>query len=123
MKEESYKINYKLWIENSEGKSLFGDGKWELLCAIEETGSLKSAIEKMNWTYRATWNKLKDIEKKLGFKIIERTRGGTGGGGHTFLTEEGKQFVELFSQIHKDSDLQFEKISKKYNDLLKKQFI
>jgi molybdate transport system regulatory protein len=115
-----YHVKYKIWLENKQGESLFGDGKWELLCAIEETGSLKNAIEKMGWGYRATWNKLKTIEKRLGFTIIERSRGGAGGGGQTVLTPEGKKFVEIFRQIHKDSDEEFEKISHKFNELMKK---
>jgi len=116
----NYSIKYKIWLENSEGDSLFGDGKWELLCAIEETGSLKNAIEKMGWGYRATWNKLKAIEKRLGFNIIEKSRGGSGGGGQTNLTLQGKKFVELFRQIHVNSDAEFEKISQKFNKLMQK---
>ncbi len=117
---DTYRIKYKIWLESSDGESLFGDGKWELLCAIDETGSLKSAIEKMNWGYRATWNKLRTIEARLGFKIIEKSRGGSGGGGQTVLTEQGRNLVEIFRQIHKDSDEEFEKISEKFNVLLKK---
>jgi molybdate transport system regulatory protein len=108
---KNYYIKYKIWIENSEGESLFGDGKWELLTAIEETGSLKEAIEKMGWGYRSTWNKLQALEQKLGFQIIEKSRGGTGGGGQTVLTTKGKQFVDIFRKIHEESDAEFEKIS------------
>lgn len=119
-KQNPYVIRYKLWLENSKGESIFGDGKWELFRAIEETGSLKNAIEKMGWGYRATWNRLQSIEKRLGFRIIERSRGGSGGGGQTCLTEKGKKFLEVFKQIHKDSDSEFHKISKKFNFLLDK---
>jgi molybdate transport system regulatory protein len=116
----SYNVKYKIWIENSEGESLFGDGKWELLIAIEETGSLKEAIEKMGWGYRSTWNKLQALEQKLGFQIIEKSRGGTGGGGQTVLTTKGKQFVDIFRKIHEESDAEFEKISKKFNKFISK---
>lgn len=119
---QKYVLKYKLWIENEFGESLFGDGKWELLCAIEETGSLKSAIEKMGWGYRATWNRLQTLERRLGFKIIERTRGGSGGGGQTKLTDQGKRFVEIFQIIHKESDFEFEKINQKFNQLMKNTF-
>jgi molybdate transport system regulatory protein len=119
-KKQAYEVRYKIWLENAEGKPLFGDGKWELLCAIEETGSLKNAIEKMGWGYRATWNKLQAIEKRLGFSIIQKTRGGTGGGGQTNLTAQGKKFVEIFRKIHIDSDAEFEKISDRFNLLMKK---
>ncbi len=114
---KKYLIKYKIWLENSDGESLFGDGKWEFLCAIEETGSLKDAVKKMGWGYRATWNRLKVLEQRLGFQVIEKTRGGAGGGGQTVLTEKGKKFVEIFRQIHKLSDAEFEKISLRFIEL------
>ncbi len=117
--QSQYVIRYKLWLENSKGESIFGDGKWELFRAIEETGSLKNAVEKMGWGYRATWNRLQSIEKRLGFRIIERSRGGSGGGGQTCLTEKGKKFVDIFKQIHIESDKEFERISDKFRQLVK----
>jgi molybdenum-dependent DNA-binding transcriptional regulator ModE len=36
-------FKYKFWIENPDGESIFGDGKYKLFKAIEETGSLKYA--------------------------------------------------------------------------------
>jgi molybdate transport system regulatory protein len=95
-----YHIRHKVWIENIKSETLLGDGKWELLKLIDATGSLKAAIEKMGWGYRSTWNKLKTIEKRIEFPIIERSRGGAGGGGQSILTEKGKMLVDSYRELH-----------------------
>jgi len=100
----NYKIKHKIWIENEKGEGILGDGKWELLKIIHDTASLKTAIEKMGWGYRSTWTKLKNIENKLNFKIIEKSRGGIGGGGYTKLTKEGELLVEHFQKLHNEID-------------------
>lgn len=99
----SLKLNYKIWIETDQDKSVFGEGKWELLKAIKETGSLKAAVEKLNISYRRTWDNLKKIEDTLGYPIIEKSRGGADGG-QTILTPQGEQFVEVFEKFHKNFD-------------------
>ena len=104
-KKLNYIINHKIWIENENGEGILGDGKWEFLKIIHATASLKIAIQEMGWGYRSTWTKLKQIEKRLGFNIIEKSRGGSGGGGYTKLTKEGEKLVEYFQKLHDDIDL------------------
>ncbi|MDX9941790.1 MAG: LysR family transcriptional regulator [Bacteroidales bacterium] len=93
------KLNYKIWIETDLHVSILGEGKWKLLTAIKETGSLKAAVESMGLSYRQTWTKLKEIEEKLGFPIIEKSRGGAEGG-HTSLTPQGEKIVEFFDKVY-----------------------
>lgn len=95
----SLNLNYKIWLSDKEGKGIMGDGKWMILKKIEETGSLMAATEALGITYRRTWGDLKKIEKELGFKLIEKHRGGKEGG-QTVLTEKGKKMVRAFSQFH-----------------------
>lgn len=78
-----------------------GDGKWLILQKIEETGSLMAATEALGITYRKTWGDLKKIEKKLGFNILEKTRGGKEGG-QTILTDRGKKLIQAFGQFHQN---------------------
>lgn len=94
------KIDYKFWIETDSGVSIMGEGKWILLKNIKETGSLKAAVEKMGHTYRQTWENLKSIEEKIGFKLIEKTRGGAKGG-RTILTQKGEEMVAFFDKFYK----------------------
>lgn len=93
------KLNYKIWIETDLHVSILGEGKWKLLTAIKETGSLKAAVGSMGLSYRQTWTKLKEIEEKLGFPIIEKSRGGAEGG-HTSLTPQGEKIVEFFDKVY-----------------------
>lgn len=93
------KIDYKFWIETDSGVSIMGEGKWFLLKNIKETGSLKAAVEKMGYTYRQTWENLKNIEEKIGFKLIEKSRGGAKGG-QTVLTQKGEEIVAFFDKFY-----------------------
>ena len=97
------KFNYKIWIETGNEQSILGDGKWKLLKAIDEEGSLKAAMDKLNLTYRKTWDNLKKIENTLGFPVINPTRGGAEGGS-TCLTREGQMIVAAFDRFHKKYD-------------------
>jgi molybdate transport system regulatory protein len=93
------KLNYKFWIETDSGVSLLGEGKWQLLKAIKETGSLKAAVEKMGYSYRQTWENLKILEEKMGYALIEKHRGGEKGG-QTILTSRGEKIVEFFDKLY-----------------------
>jgi molybdate transport system regulatory protein len=95
------KLNYKFWIETDQGLSVLGEGKWKLLKAIKETGSLKAAVDEMGYTYRQTWENLKTIENKLGFKLIEKSRGGEKGG-QTVLTAKGEKIVAFFDKLYNE---------------------
>jgi molybdate transport system regulatory protein len=55
----------KLWVEK-DGKVVFGGGRYQLLKAIEEQGSLAGAARALKMSYRAAWGRLKASEKRLG---------------------------------------------------------
>lgn len=93
------KFNYKIWLSTLDGKGILGDGKWKILKAIEEHGSLKAATENLGLTYRRTWGDLKEIENTLGINLLDKSRGGKDGG-QTQLTPEGKKLVAAFDNFH-----------------------
>jgi molybdate transport system regulatory protein len=94
-------LKYKFWIENGNRGSILGEGKWQLLKAIRDTGSLKAAVDEMGYAYRQTWENLKKIEKKLGFQLIEKSRGGASGG-QTVLTTKGTELVNFFDKLYSE---------------------
>jgi len=100
---KNIQFNYKIWLSTPEGKGIMGDGKWKILKAIEEHGSLKAATEALGLTYRRTWGDLKEIEEALGFALLDKSRGGKEGG-NTTLTSEGKNLVRAFDQFHDKID-------------------
>lgn len=114
---DKFRINYKFWIETDSSLSIMGEGKWILLKNIKDTGSLKAAVEKMGYTYRQTWENLKNIEEKIGFKLIEKSRGGAKGG-QTVLTEKGEEMVTFFDEFYTKVKPVIEtKISEMQNEL------
>jgi len=96
-------LKYKFWIESNDQVSILGEGKWILLKAIRDTGSLKAAVDQMGYAYRQTWDNLKKIEEKLGFKLIEKSRGGATGG-QTVLTAKGEELVSFFEKLYNQVD-------------------
>jgi len=103
-KYDELKLHYKIWFTDQNEKGILGDGKWKILKAIDETGSLTSACEKLEITYRRTWNDLKAIEEQLGFALLEKSRGGAEGGS-TSLTPEGKKLIRAFDDFHEKMDV------------------
>jgi len=111
----SFKIKFKIWFENEEETALLGEGKIKLLKRISEHGCLKQAAEEMNWTYRTTWNNLKRIEKRLGYKLTNPVRGGKGGGGKLELTEEAKEIIRYYDFVSNTVVNKIEDLIKKFD--------
>jgi len=93
------KVVYKVWLDN-EGKA-FGEGPYELLRYVEETGSLHQAAIQMHMSYRKAWLTIRASEKRLGFALLERTVGGASGGGSQ-LTPSGRRFIRKYERFRKD---------------------
>ena len=62
-----------------------------LLKDIEQGKTLISACKKMGLSYRNVWQKLNEIERALGFKLIDRVRG------HGSQLSEYAQYLILFT--------------------------
>ena len=91
----------------------FGPGKARPMEYIEETGSMQEACTKMELSYSKASKMMKKAEKQLGFKLLERRIGGSGGGGSR-LTEEGrdllKKYRELTRRVQEDADKVFAEV-------------
>lgn len=88
----------KIWIATETGEGAFGGGKYRLLKAIEEQGSLAAAAEKLNISYRKAWGDLKKAELFLGRQLLCKTRGGCGGG-QAILTADGKTLIAAYEEF------------------------
>lgn len=93
------KLRYKIWLEKN-GEKVFGDGPLDILCRVERTGSLRQAAEEINMSYSLAWNLIKDLEERLGFKLLKRKVGGESGGGSQ-LTEQARDLMMKF-EIFRD---------------------
>ena len=93
------KVGYKVWIDN-DGKA-FGEGPYQVLKSVEETGSLHQAAMQLNMSYRKAWLMIQEMEKRLGFPLLERKVGGMSGGG-SHITPEGKKFMKSYEGFRQD---------------------
>ncbi|MFC1737639.1 winged helix-turn-helix domain-containing protein [Planctomycetota bacterium] len=107
------RARFKLWLSTKDVEGVFGDGKWQLLKAIEAEGSLKAACETLGISYRKAWGDLKKAEDCLNIALVKKQRGGSMGGG-TALTGQGKKWVEAYAKFRGDIEKAVEKAYEKH---------
>jgi molybdate transport system regulatory protein len=100
---EDIVLHHKMWLETQSGEGILGDGKWKILKAVEQEGSLTGACQKLGLTYRRTWGDLKKIEQQLGFPLLNKSRGGKEGG-MSELSPQGKALTAAFDSFHSRVD-------------------
>lgn len=91
-------IKFKIWLEK-DGHALFGEGRDQLLKAIDECHGLYGAAKKLKMSYRAAWGKIKLTEERIGKKIVE-----TGEDKKLHLTKDAKKILDEFEKLEKDVD-------------------
>ncbi|WP_445955640.1 winged helix-turn-helix domain-containing protein [Yeosuana sp.] len=96
----SYKIKSRIWIE-FDNHVLLGEGRVQLLKAIDETGSLSKAAKSLNLSYKKAWNLIYSVNKSAKKPVTINSTGGKGGGGAE-LTEYGKSLIFTFDEINKN---------------------
>ena len=87
----------KLWVVFGD-RVKFGEGRAELLEAVERLGSFKKAVERMGMSYRAAWGYFRELERAAGVSLLERQPGGGPAGG-TRLTPAGRRFVRQYRRF------------------------
>ena len=92
------RVRFKVWIENDDGKLVFGTGRLRILEAILELGSMNKAAQKLKQPFRAVWGKIRATEQRCGFKIVERTSEGSR------LTREGLELLDTYSKLTRRCD-------------------
>ena len=73
-------IKSKIWLEKNK-RLVFGEGKSEIFKLIQKYRSINKAADRMGISFRHAWSYINEIEKRLGVRLIQRTKGGIGGGG------------------------------------------
>ncbi len=103
-------VRSKIWLE-VEGETVFGSGRRELLSGISRHGSINKAAKGSNISYRKALSYIQNMERRLGFQLVERHAGGKNGGG-ACLTENAKDIL-----------LKYEKLERGINELLDLRFL
>jgi molybdate transport system regulatory protein len=106
------KPRHKLWL-NWDGAFLMGPRYLRFLDAVERRGTIRAAGREVGWSYRTCLNRIREMERVLGAKVLATSRGGARGGGAR-LTGEARRLVKLFERWRREairsSDVAFRKI-------------
>jgi len=82
----------------------FGPGKIALLEAIDRLGSIAAAGREMEMSYRRAWLLVDSINSMFGSNVVERSRGGAGGGGQATLTALGRRIVTQYRHMEREAE-------------------
>ncbi|HYA40750.1 MAG TPA: LysR family transcriptional regulator [Syntrophobacteraceae bacterium] len=89
-------IKSRIWIEDEQGKVVFGAGRLRILDAVEKYGSMLGAAKALGMSYRALWAKIRLTEDRLGQSVLEKHAGGAKSGSK--LTPFGRTLIERYRQ-------------------------
>ena len=90
-------VRSKIWLE-IDGEPVFGRGRDKLLHLIQQTGSISAAAKEMGVPYRKAWTYVDAMEKRLGFPLVNRLKGGAGGGTSS-LTPQAEALLQKFELL------------------------
>ena len=71
---------FNVWFE-IDGEVAASRWRMKLLDAIGEQGSITAGAEAMGVPYRVAWQKVHEMEERLGEPLLDTTTGGSKGGG------------------------------------------
>jgi len=92
--------HHKLWL-NWNGVFLMGPRYLRFLDAVARTGTIRAAGRVVRWSYRTCLNRIREMERVLGARVLATTRGGRAGGGAR-LTPEARRLVRVFSRWQRE---------------------
>jgi len=90
------KIRSNQLIVSDDGGIIMGNGRMEILCSIDRTGSINQTSKEMKMSYKTVWSKIKSTEKNFGKPVVNADKK-TG----TKLTDEGRKLLEKYKQLKK----------------------
>ena len=99
-------VRSKIWIEDEQGRVVFGRGRLLILEAIDRLGSLQAAAKSLHMSYRAVWCRVRESEKRFGQALVVRDGRGSR------LTPKAQGLVNRFKRlqavVEKESDEVYE---------------
>lgn len=113
-------LDYQVWLKGQIREGRVDDQLIELLKEIGLHGSLKKAAIVRGLSYRKAWGDIKEAEEFLGLSLIDSTRGGKDGG-LSQLTEDGKELLLAFEELHFQFDLAIHRITRQFFNKLNKK--
>ena len=95
----------KIWLEGQDGLVALSDWRVGLLEAIARHGSLVSAARALGVPHRTAWQRLREMEERLGTRLVEASSGGATGG-ESHLTPAAHDLMRRFEALRAGLDEQ-----------------
>lgn len=99
---------FNVWFEIN-GEVAASRWRMELLAAIDRLGSITAGAEALDVPYRVAWQKIHEMEERLGEELLDTKTGGSHGGGAR-LTDAGDVLVQRMQAICERSDTAIDEI-------------
>jgi molybdate transport system regulatory protein len=89
--------NLRLTLVLNSGARI-GPGKAALLESVHSSGSISGAARAMGMDYKRAWLLIDSLNQAFKSPVVERSTGGTGGGGAT-LTPFGEELLARYRKL------------------------
>ena len=99
---------FNIWLE-VDGEVASSCWRMRLLAAIDEEGSITAGAKVMDVPYRVAWQKIHEMEERLGVQLLDTQTGGAEGGGAR-LTEAGRDHVDRMRRFCDEARLAIRQI-------------
>ncbi|MCR6593985.1 winged helix-turn-helix domain-containing protein [Campylobacter insulaenigrae] len=116
-KGKKFNIKSKIWIENPEGKLLFGKGKTDILELIGEYGSIAKAAKILNINYKKAWFYIQDLETNMKEELIIAKKG-RGSESGSKLTPRAHELIKNYKILQQEVE---EFTNKRFKELFFKK--
>jgi molybdate transport system regulatory protein len=97
---------------------LLGPGKADLLEAIAESGSIRSAAEVIGMSYMRAWTLVRTMNENFRERLVEPLRGGARHGG-AIVTPLGREVLSLYRKMEERAERAMAPVWKKIERHLK----
>ncbi|HBI16375.1 MAG TPA: ModE family transcriptional regulator [Desulfobulbaceae bacterium] len=105
-------IRSKIWIDDEQGKVVFGEGRYLILETVDRLKSLNAAAKELKMSYRALWGKIKASEQRLGQSLVMKE--GKGSRLTPFAEKLLVQYRKLQETIREESDGVYDSLVARY---------
>lgn len=106
-------VRNRLWLLK-DGHTFLGEGRVELLRAIDSEGSISAAARSMGMSYKKAWELVERMNTLADSPLVIRRTGGAGGGG-TEVTAEGIRVIGIFEQVQLEGRTLLDTLIEKHN--------
>jgi molybdate transport system regulatory protein len=93
----------KVWLEGDDGRVTLSEWRVGLLEAVGRHQSLVRAARELGVPHRTAWQRLREMEDRLGVKLVEASSGGASGG-TSHLTPAAEDLVRRYEQLRAGLD-------------------